>query len=98
MIRSTHASSPDYVVSAYSDNAAVVLGSEGSFLSPSHISGEYNVVAEPVYNVIKVETVSNHQDPSSFPRFVNKPAEIIMTDHCKQPRIYGCRKVQDQKS
>ncbi|KAF6231627.1 hypothetical protein HO173_010159 [Letharia columbiana] len=42
--------------SAYSDNAAVILGSEGSFLPPSHINGEYNVVDKPVYNVIKVET------------------------------------------
>lgn len=77
MIRTTHASNPDYVVSAYSDNAAVILGSEGSFLSPSHTNGEYNVVAEPVYNVIKVETVSKHQDPSQFSRSVSKPAEIL---------------------
>ena len=58
MIRSTHALNPDYVVSAYSDNAAVMLGSKGSHLSPSHVNGEYNAMTEPVYSVIKVETVS----------------------------------------
>ena len=88
MIRSTHASNPDYVVSAYSDNAAVILGSEGSFLSPSHVNGEYNVVAEPVYNVIKVETVSKHQESSRFPRSASKPAEIFRTNHCIQPRMH----------
>ncbi len=64
MIRSTHASHPDYVVSAYSDNAAVMLGSEGSYLSPSSSTGEYKAVAESVYNVIKVETVSKSCIPS----------------------------------
>ena len=91
MIRSTHASNPDYVVSAYSDNAAVILGSEGSFLSPSHINGEYNVVAEPVYNVIKVETVSEHQDPSQFPpipSFCIQTRGDFRTKYCIQPRIY----------
>ena len=89
MIRSTHASNPDYVVSAYSDNAAVILGSEGSFLSPSHINGEYNVVAEPVYNVIKVETVSKHRDPLQLPRSASKPAEIFETNNCIQPRLHN---------
>ena len=88
MIRSTHASNPDYVVSAYSDNAAVILGSEGSFLSPSHINGEYNVVAEPVYNVIKVETVSKHQGLSRFSRSVSRLAEIFRTNHCIQSRTH----------
>lgn len=59
MIRSTHAANPECVISAYSDNAAVMLGSEGTFLSPSYVHGEYNTVAEHVNNVIKVETVSD---------------------------------------
>ena len=56
MIRSTHTHSPEHVVSAYSDNAAVVeSGSKNtSFFSSSHRSGEWAETMEPVHHVIKV--------------------------------------------
>lgn len=64
MIRSTHAQNPSYVVSAYSDNAAVIEGFDKAyFLSPAHYTGEWTSSSEPVYHVIKVETqyVFSHQ-------------------------------------
>ena len=59
MIRNTHRQHPAYVLSAYSDNAAVLEGAEGSHLAPDWVTGEWTQVAEKVHFLAKVET-HNH--------------------------------------
>ena len=68
MIRSTHLDNSSYVVSAYSDNAAVLQGFDNaSFLAPTHRNGEWTASPEPVYHVIKVETHNHPTAISPFP-------------------------------
>ena len=68
MIRSTHVNNSNYVVSAYSDNAAVIQGFDSaSFLAPAHRNGEWVASIEPVYHVIKVETHNHPTAISPFP-------------------------------
>jgi phosphoribosylformylglycinamidine synthase len=66
MIRSTHAASPDGVLSAYKDNAAVIAGGPGQRLTPND-EGEYRVSTEPVHSLIKVETHNHPTAISPFP-------------------------------
>ena len=56
MIRNTSKKNPNYVISAYSDNAAVLEGHIGSFLAPSYSTGEWTQVKEQVHYLAKVET------------------------------------------
>ena len=68
MIRSTHAKNPDHVISAYSDNAAVLSGfQDASFVGPSYRTGEYTAISEAVHHVIKVETHNHPTAISPFP-------------------------------
>jgi len=62
MIRNTHRKHPEYTVSAYSDNAAVLQGFEASFWSSSHLTGEWHQVKEIVHYLAKVET---HNHPTA---------------------------------
>lgn len=62
MIRNTHECSPKYTISAYSDNAAVFEGHQGSFFAPDRFSGEWKQTAEAVPFLGKVET---HNHPTS---------------------------------
>ena len=66
MIRSTYAASPDGVLSAYKDNAAVIAGGPGRRLV-ANADGEYRAVAEPVHSLIKVETHNHPTAISPFP-------------------------------
>lgn len=66
MIRNTHEKSPGNVVSAYSDNAAVLQGVEGSFYAPSHVSKEWTQTKETVHYLAKVET---HNHPTAVSPF-----------------------------
>ena len=67
MIRNTHASSPEGVLSAYTDNAAVVEGhtAERFFARPK--TGAYQGAQEPIDIVIKVETHNHPTGISPFP-------------------------------
>ena len=67
MIRSTTDASPDGVLSAYSDNAAVIAGWRGPRLMPSTDSREYNYCDEPIHIVMKVETHNHPTAISPFP-------------------------------
>jgi phosphoribosylformylglycinamidine synthase len=67
MIRYTHAQSPDGVLSAYRDNAAVIEGSAGRRYFPDPSSGVYAASAEPVDILIKVETHNHPTAISPFP-------------------------------
>lgn len=66
MIRNTHARSPGGVLSAYSDNAAVVSGKTASWFFPAADTREYGAVQEPVHIVLKVET---HNHPTAIAPF-----------------------------
>jgi phosphoribosylformylglycinamidine synthase len=67
MIKSTTEASPDGVISAYSDNAAVIEGWRGSRLMPSPESREYRYKDEPVHILMKVETHNHPTAISPFP-------------------------------
>jgi phosphoribosylformylglycinamidine synthase len=63
MIRYTHACSPDGVLSAYSDNAAVIEGYSAGRFFPQSDSGVYGSSQESVHIAIKVET---HNHPTGI--------------------------------
>ena len=68
MIKATHAATPQFTLTAYADNAAVVEGHPGRRFRPDTVSGEY--VAEPVADsayCIKVETHNHPTAISPFP-------------------------------
>jgi phosphoribosylformylglycinamidine synthase len=67
MVRSTTAASPDGVLSAYSDNAAVIEGWQGSRLLPLANDREYRYSDEPVHILMKVETHNHPTAISPFP-------------------------------
>lgn len=67
MIRNTHQRHPQHVVSAYSDNAAVLQGEHASFWSPSQITGEWTGTKETVHILCKVETHNHPTAVSPFP-------------------------------
>ena len=69
MIKNTHACSPDDILSAYSDNAAVIRGSEAPRFFPAPLSGKpgeraaYGSTREPIQILMKVET---HNHPTAI--------------------------------
>ncbi len=67
MIKSTTENSPDGVISAYSDNAAVIEGWPGRRLLPDPESREYRFSDEPVHILMKVETHNHPTAISPFP-------------------------------
>jgi len=67
MIRSTTETTPDGVISAYSDNAAVIEGWQGKRLTPSASSREYGYSEEAIHILMKVETHNHPTAISPFP-------------------------------
>ncbi|HEY5790170.1 MAG TPA: phosphoribosylformylglycinamidine synthase [Gammaproteobacteria bacterium] len=67
MIRNTHACHPGGVLSAYSDNAAVIAGARAERFFPDPADGVYRAVAEPAHVMIKVETHNHPTAISPFP-------------------------------
>ena len=67
MIRSTTEASPEGVISAYADNAAVIEGWPGLRLMPENTSREYHYSDEPVHILMKVETHNHPTAISPFP-------------------------------
>ncbi len=67
MIRNTYTCSPAGVLSAYSDNAAVIEGVPAPCLMPDPDSGRYEYTVEPAHFVIKVETHNHPTAISPFP-------------------------------
>ncbi len=63
MIRNTHARSPEGVLSAYEDNAAVVAGGDARWLWPDPSTNVYSYTQEPAHIAIKVET---HNHPTAI--------------------------------
>lgn len=67
MIRYTHASHPDGVLSAYADNAAVIQGLPARRFWPRGDDGLYRVCEEPAHVLCKVETHNHPTAISPFP-------------------------------
>ena len=67
MIRNTTRQSPDGVLSAYSDNAAVVVGGDGGRFQPDPDSRRYVQIDEPAQILMKVETHNHPTAISPFP-------------------------------
>ncbi|MFT5576606.1 MAG: phosphoribosylformylglycinamidine synthase, partial [Bermanella sp.] len=66
MIKNTYALGGENVLSAYSDNAAVVVGSEAGRFYPEAGSCEYRYHQEPIHLLMKVET---HNHPTAIAPF-----------------------------
>ena len=66
MIRSTHATNPVGVLSAYRDNAAVIEGAVTAHLFADPVSGAYRSQTLPVHTLMKVET---HNHPTAISPF-----------------------------
>jgi len=66
MIRNTHERGGENVLSAYSDNAAVVAGPVAGRFYPDPRSGEYGFSQEPIHLLMKVET---HNHPTAIAPF-----------------------------
>lgn len=67
MIRRSTEASPEGVLSAYHDNAAVIEGSHATRFFPDPDTGVYRHVPEPVHIVMKVETHNHPTAISPFP-------------------------------
>jgi phosphoribosylformylglycinamidine synthase len=67
MIRASYNASPDNVLSAYSDNAAVTRGYPIQRFFPDAAAHRYTPHAEPAHLVIKVETHNHPTAISPFP-------------------------------
>lgn len=63
MIKSTTEKTPRGVISAYTDNAAVIKGWDGARLMPASGNREFTYVDEPIHIVMKVET---HNHPTAI--------------------------------
>jgi len=63
MIRNTYKVNGENVLSAYSDNAAVVVGTEGGRFYPDPATKLYGYSQEPVHLLMKVET---HNHPTAI--------------------------------
>ncbi|EWH03021.1 hypothetical protein Q427_05635 [Halomonas sp. BC04] len=69
MIKNTFNASPDDILSAYSDNAAVIRGSEAGRFFPAPLAGKaaeraiYGARHEPIHILMKVET---HNHPTAI--------------------------------
>lgn len=55
MIRNTHKKTPDFTVSAYSDNAAVMQGEMANFWAPDYSTGIWRLTPEVTHVLAKVE-------------------------------------------
>lgn len=66
MIRNTYACRSAGILSAYTDNAAVIIGHQGAWFYPHSTTKEYSYAHEPLHIVIKVET---HNHPTAIAPF-----------------------------
>ncbi|RVU41793.1 phosphoribosylformylglycinamidine synthase [Rheinheimera riviphila] len=67
MIKNTMAVTPDYVLSAYKDNAAVMEGSKAGRFFPKPDTQEYQYHHEDIHVLMKVETHNHPTAISPFP-------------------------------
>ncbi|MDT9587199.1 MAG: phosphoribosylformylglycinamidine synthase [Candidatus Arsenophonus melophagi] len=63
MIKNTYRKTPDYILSAYTDNASVIVGSHIGRFFPDPLTGKYDFHHEHAHIVMKVET---HNHPTAI--------------------------------
>jgi phosphoribosylformylglycinamidine synthase len=67
MIRNTHEINPDFVLSAYKDNAAVMVGNKGGRFFPNPETNIYDYHHEDIQILMKVETHNHPTAISPYP-------------------------------
>ncbi|MFP3014070.1 MAG: phosphoribosylformylglycinamidine synthase [Arsenophonus sp.] len=67
MIKNTYKKTPDYILSAYKDNAVVMNGSNIGRFFPDPITGKYDYHHENIHILMKVETHNHPTAVSPFP-------------------------------
>ncbi|KAL8913420.1 MAG: hypothetical protein Q9172_007287, partial [Xanthocarpia lactea] len=67
MIKNTHKKTPDFTISAYSDNAAVLEGRKANYWAYDWSTGAWAFSSEVVHPLIKVETHNHPTAISPFP-------------------------------
>ncbi|MBU2871347.1 phosphoribosylformylglycinamidine synthase [Colwellia sp. E2M01] len=67
MIRNTHEVNPDFVLSAYKDNAAVMVGNKGGRFFPNPETNVYGYNHEDIQVLMKVETHNHPTAISPYP-------------------------------
>ncbi|KAI1420277.1 CobB/CobQ-like glutamine amidotransferase domain-containing protein [Xylaria sp. FL1777] len=67
MIKHTHKKTPNFTVSAYSDNAAVLQGEMAAFWAPDYQTGTWKLTKEVLHMLAKVETHNHPTAISPFP-------------------------------
>jgi len=67
MIRNTHEVNPDFVLSAYKDNAAVMVGNKGGRFFPNPETNQYGYNHEDIQVLMKVETHNHPTAISPYP-------------------------------
>jgi phosphoribosylformylglycinamidine synthase len=67
MIKNTYEKTPDFVLSAYKDNAAVMEGSKAGRFFPDAATQEYQFHHEDIHVLMKVETHNHPTAISPFP-------------------------------
>lgn len=67
MIRNTHEINPDFVLSAYKDNAAVMVGNKGGRFFPNPETNVYGYHHEDIQVLMKVETHNHPTAISPYP-------------------------------
>nr|BAK02939.1 predicted protein [Hordeum vulgare subsp. vulgare] len=67
MIKNTYKEHPEYILSAYKDNAAVIEGPVAPRFGVVDAKGTYGIVSEQVHLVAKVETHNHPTAVSPFP-------------------------------
>lgn len=67
MIRNTHEINPDFVLSAYKDNAAVMVGNKGGRFFPNPQTNVYGYSHEDIQILMKVETHNHPTAISPYP-------------------------------
>ena len=67
MIRNTHEVNPDFVLSAYKDNAAVMVGNKGGRFFPNPETNVYGYNHEDIQILMKVETHNHPTAISPYP-------------------------------
>jgi len=67
MIKNTYEKTPDFVLSAYKDNAAVMVGSKAGRFFPDAATQEYQFHHEDIHVLMKVETHNHPTAISPFP-------------------------------
>lgn len=70
MIKNTYQMHNEGVLSAYKDNAAVIVGSVAGRFYPNPDTRQYGAVQEPVHILMKVET---HNHPTAIAPFPGPP-------------------------